>query len=118
MPDLSEKILPRLKAHRLLELDLGTEIIYPNYDGYSLLNLPGGICRLLGIPVFGSPPLADELLNPRMSHYRRVVLLVLDGLGLFRFQGYLQQGLGAAWKELLPQATLAPLTSSLPPLVT
>jgi hypothetical protein len=114
MPDLSEKWLPRLKAQRLPELDLGAEFVYPNYDGYSLLNLPGGICRLLGIPVFAALPLSDELLQPFMGHYRRVVLLVIDGLGLFRFQNYLQQGLGTAWKERLPQAALAPLTSVCP----
>lgn len=114
MPDLSDQFLPRLYAHRLPELDLGPEFTLPHYEGYSLLNLPGSICRLLGIPDFGAQPLADELLSPWMSQYRRVVLLVLDGLGLFRFQGYLQQGLGAAWKERLPQANLVPLTSSCP----
>ena len=114
MPDLSEKWLPRLKAHRLPGLDLGDEFVYPNYGGYSLLNLPGGICRLLGVSPFGALPLAEELLQPFMHPYRRVVLLVLDGLGVFRFQNYLQQGLGTVWKEHLPQASLAPLTSICP----
>ena len=114
MPDLSENFLPRLKAHRLPGLDLGAGSVYPNYEGYSLLNLPGGICRLLGVPPAGALPLADEMLQPYLRQYRRVVLLVLDGLGLFRFQAFLQQGLGSAWQERLPQASLTPLTSVCP----
>ncbi len=114
MPDLTEKFLTRLKADHLPGLDLGAGMVYPNYDGRSLLNLPASICRLLGIPDFGASPLEDELLHPFLDHYQHVILLVLDGLGLFRFQNFIRQGLGKVWEEKMPQASLVPITSICP----
>lgn len=114
MPDLSAAILPRLKAHRLPGLDLGEGMLYPNYAGYSLLNLPSTACRLLGIPNWGAPPLADELLAACGPEVRRVVLLLMDGLGWEMLTRYLGEGLGTAWADRLPGAVFSPLTSISP----
>lgn len=114
MADLSEKFLPSINAHRLPELDLGPDVLYPGYNGYSLLNLPASICRLLDLPGFGAEPLVNDLVRPFWGSYRRVVLIVLDGLGLFRFQNFIRQGLGKVWDQQMAQATLVPLTSICP----
>ena len=114
MPDLSPSLLPRLRAHRLPDLDLGEDVLYPNYGGYSLLNLPSGICRLLKIPAWGAPPLADEYLAACGPEVRRVILLVMDGLGWEMLTRYLQLGLGRAWAGRLPEAAFGPLTSISP----
>ena len=63
MADLTPSLLPILKSHRLPGLDFGEGMIYPKYDGNSILNIPSGICRLLGVPGLDSPPLAEELLK-------------------------------------------------------
>jgi hypothetical protein len=114
MSDLSSSLLPRLQAHRLPDLDLGEGALYPHYDGFSLLNLPAAICRWLGIPTRGARPLTDELLAACGPEVRRVVLLVMDGLGWDMLGRYLQLGLGQPWKERLPDGILSPLTSISP----
>ena len=114
MPDKSEKILPFISTHHLPGLDLGSDVISPNYEGYSLLNLPASICRLLGIPDFGGLPLKDELLNSTNHHFQRIVLFVLDGLGLYWFQSFLQNNPASVWNKWMPQASLVPLTTVSP----
>ena len=114
MPDLGEKFLPQLKAHRLPGIDLGPGSLYPNYEGYSLLNLPGSICHFLGTPDFGAPRMDQQLIEAIDRPYRRVVLFVLDGLGWFLFQKFLSQGIGTGWLERMDQASLVPLTTVCP----
>ena len=89
MPDITFDVLPRLRQHRLPGLDLGEDFIYPNYSGYSILNLPSTICRLVDAPDFGAPPLGEEILSYLGGRYRRVILILMDGLALHRFQHWL-----------------------------
>jgi hypothetical protein len=114
MPDLTADLLPRLQAHRLPGLDLGEGFLYPNYDGFSLLNIPASLCRLLGAPSFGAQPLADELLKACGGEYQRVILLVVDGLGYDLLLRLWEAGLGHIWKSFIPEGVFAPLTSICP----
>lgn len=116
MLDLTPNFLPRLDSHRMPDLDLGPLGYAPHYDGCSLANLPAGIFRLLGAELFDNmaPALDDALLGPLAGRYRRVVLGVIDGLGLEQFQAALADpeiGLAEALGE---EAVLAPLTSVVP----
>ncbi len=113
MPDLVDRLLPRLRAHALPGLEPGEGFVLPDYTGGSLLNLTASICALLGAPLPGVPLLAPDLLPPSASRYRRIVLLVVDGLGLDFFQRYLAQQ-RSVWEQRLPRAALAPLTSLAP----
>lgn len=113
MPDLTAQMLPRLKAHRLPELELGGDFIYPNYAGYSLLNIPASICQLLNVPALGAPPLASEILDQIGGPFRRVILLVMDGLGFELLNRFWQDGLGPDWMRATP-AVFTPLTSICP----
>jgi hypothetical protein len=113
MPDLTPALLPRLLSHRLPGLDLGGNYVYPHYSGYSLLNLTASICQALDAPLPGAIPLAADALPASGKTFRKVVLLVVDGLGLEAFRQHLGSS-GSVWAELLPQAAFAPLTSLAP----
>jgi hypothetical protein len=114
MPDLTVEIMTRLVRHRLPGLDLGDEFIYPNYDGFSILNLPGSVCRLLQVPDFGAPPLAEQLLAPLGEGIRRVILLLVDALSFLRLRKWMTDGTAPVWAGLAGEGIFAPLTSISP----
>ena len=111
MPDLTATLLPRVQQHRLPGLDLGNEMIHPNYTGLSILNIPTSLCHFLGVPPLGDGPLAPEILLPLGEGYQRLILVLMDALALHRFQLWMQD---SAWYELAQHGVLAPLTSVTP----
>lgn len=115
MPDLTDQLLPGLQAVRLPGLSLGDEFALPDYAGRSILNLPASICQLLGAPPLGEAPLAEEILSAVSGPpVRRVILVVMDALGLHSFRRWLAEGSGPVWGRLIDQGVLAPLTSVTP----
>lgn len=113
MPDLTPVQLPLLQSHRIPGLDLEGDFLFPDYSGRSLLNLVASACAVLSAPLEGRVPLVEDVLPLGGRKYRRVVLLVLDGLGLYSFQRFLRSS-PTVWSELLPRASLAPITSLAP----
>lgn len=113
MADFLESFLPDLIAYRLPGLELGEDVVYPAYHGRSLLNLPATILHILGVPGFQDRTLEPMLLEA-IGSARRVVLLVIDALGLDRFLSFMEQGLGAVWAPLRAEGIFAPLTSISP----
>lgn len=108
-----------LQSHRLPGLDLGEGMLYPHYKGYSLANLPSTICRWLEVPEPETPPLAHHYLDSLANTYDRVLLLLVDGLGLEFFQRYLEFERSRfpherVWKDLLAEGLLFPMTSIVP----
>lgn len=119
MPNLVSQLLPKLEANRLPGLDAGAQAFYPNYADQSLANLPASICRWLGVPQFGLPPVAEPILSAFDGPFRNVILLLVDGLGLGQFERFIEISQRATgrfniWQRLLSQSTLAPLTSIVP----
>lgn len=114
MSDLTSFLLPRLRAHRLPGLDLGGEFVYPKYADQSILNLPGSVCRWLGIPDFGAPALIPEILGPLGENAQRVILILMDALALHRLQRWMADGTAPIWGRLAEEGLLAPLTSITP----
>ena len=118
MADLNSELIPRLQSHRLAGLDLGTDFIYPEYAGQSISNLPSSICRIFGVPPLAGNPLLPQILDPILEmgggEIRRVVLILIDALGLRLFQQYLDQNKAPLWKRLVNQGLFAPLTSITP----
>lgn len=119
MPSLINNILPLLEAHRLPELDIGENIIYPHYKGYSICNLPSSICNWLGVPPFDTPLLSKTLLDTSSVSIKNVVLIIIDGLGFDWFLRFCKSGDENfpgiyAWDYILSEGTLAPLTSVVP----
>lgn len=117
MIDLTPSYLPGLLHNKIADLDLSPGHVTPAYDGWSLLNIPGGIQQLLGLPagtqpLDGLPTMAPEILPAGAEPAQGVIMLVLDGLGLYTLQRCLGQGLGAVWQDL--PGRLYPLTSICP----
>lgn len=114
MADLTERFMPRIKANRLPGMDLGTDFIYPDYAGGSILNIPSSLCRLLGASDFGAALLYPEISSALGGEVKRVVFILMDGLGLRRLRQWLAEGLTPVWKTLVEQGVLVPLTSIVP----
>ncbi|MCD4672760.1 MAG: alkaline phosphatase family protein [Anaerolineaceae bacterium] len=116
MINLVPEFLPEITAHRLPNLDLGENAVHPYYHGYSLGNLPASICQWLGAPPFGAAPLKENLHDKLGNHYKNVILVLVDGLGLNWFEDVRKNNpsLAQIWDDMLEQATLAPLTSVVP----
>lgn len=115
MPDLTAQLLPRLKDHRIPELALPAEFVQPNYQGFSILNTPNSICKLLGAPVKNqTPALSEEILAPLGGEVEKVLLILMDALALHRFQAWMAAQPELVWHQFVQQGVLAPLTSITP----
>ncbi len=119
MPNLIPQLLPHLESHRIAGLDAGLKAVYPYYDRQSLANLPASVCHWLGVPGFGNQPLCDPILAAAGGPFRRVIVLVVDGLGLEQFERFIHMGMDnsggySLWPRLLSDGILAPLTSVVP----
>jgi hypothetical protein len=114
MPDLTRKLIPTLKSHRLPGLELGGDLVYPEYDGRSLLNVPSSICRWLGAPTLGARPLAAQYTQAIGTSYQKVILILIDALGLERLLSLVKAGSLPVWEKLAERGILAPLTSIAP----
>ena len=89
--------------------------VLPHYDGLSIANIPATIALLLGDDLPGAlPPLPRELWADWLPGLRRVVLVVLDALGLRMLQRRWDAGQGQAFLDLTGAGRLVPLTSVFP----
>lgn len=115
MPDLTDQLMPRLRQHRLPELNLPEEFIQPNYTGLSILNTPNTICKLLGIPAVNNiPALIPEILAPLDGEVRKVLLILMDALALHRLRAWIAARPDMVWHQFIENGVLAPLTSIAP----
>jgi predicted AlkP superfamily pyrophosphatase or phosphodiesterase len=114
MPDLTPDLLPILRSHRLPGIELGGNLIYPNYEGRSLLNVPSSICRWLGAPNFGEKPLDPQFTQTLETNYQNVILILIDALSLERLITLVSAGSLPVWGQLTEKGILAPLTSITP----
>jgi hypothetical protein len=89
--------------------------VMPHYDGLSIANLPATVAALLGEDLPGAlPSLPHELWADWAPGLRRVVLIVLDALGLRMLQDMWRRGEGQAFSCLAEAGSLVPLTSIFP----
>ena len=114
MPDLTPELLPALSSHRLPGLELGGDLIYPDYEGRSLLNVPASICRWLGAPTLGAKPLVSQFTQTLENKYQNVILILIDALSLERLTTLVNAGSLPVWGKLAEKGILAPLTSITP----
>jgi hypothetical protein len=115
MPDLTAKILPRLQDTKIPGITLPTELIHPQYDGYSILNTPNSICKLLGAaPKNGIPTLNPEILNPLGDGIDKALVILMDALALHRLKNWIEARPEMVWGKLADDGILAPLTSISP----
>jgi hypothetical protein len=115
MVDLTAEKLAELYKYRLPGFLLASnEVIYPNYPGASILNLPATVCSLLGVPSIASASLDASLIEPLGDNLRHVVLVLVDSLSFQRLQRWMADGTTPVWSRLAQQGVFAPLTSIVP----
>lgn len=107
-----------LASRQLSGLPAETGLLFPNYDGYCLSNLPAAVCSWLGAPPLGSAGLAGEYTANFHGDYEKVVFFLIDGMGL----GFLERCLGNGdlagrapiWNQLAGNGDVFALTSTSP----
>ena len=114
MVDIPADLISNIQSNRLPDLDLGDEFIYPKYDDQSILNVPGSICQLMGIPPISAPPLKADILSPLGEGVRKVILILMDALAFHRLQFWMVDNKDMVWNYLIADGLLAPLTSISP----
>lgn len=114
MADLTGERVAQLRNFRLPDFYLDEARVYPDYSGNSILNLPATICSWLGAPQIGAPALDPLLASHPGQAFQRVILILMDSLGLHRLQRWIQDGIAPIWGQLADQGLLAPLTSIVP----
>lgn len=99
-----------------LAAQLGDDVVWPRYDGYSIANLPATFAAILGAQMPGLAPLPAELWRDLARDVRRVVFVLVDALGYRRFRRALEADPGSGWRSLArsERGRLFPLTSVFP----
>jgi hypothetical protein len=110
----SASFLEKYRQHALPGIPRGAGQIHPFYDGYSIANLPAGICAWLGCPLPSARPLAAEFSGAFSASYSHVIFILVDGLGWDSLQSLRENDRTPAWEALLQSGQLLPLTSVAP----
>jgi hypothetical protein len=107
MVDLCSKLTPRLLSYRLPGLDLGEDFVYPEYSGQSIFNIPATVCHLFETPHLAGDPLSAQILEPvaklAEGEIHRVILVLMDAMGLRRLQQYLTRNETPLWNRLVSE---------------
>jgi hypothetical protein len=116
MSEISQNILYKIRNNPLPGLKLDPELLSPQYQGYSILNIPASAAGLLDTPGLSSAPLAPEIINPiqGQGEIKNIILILLDALGYDRFLNWLTEDPDLIWNQLQKDGMLAPLTSICP----
>lgn len=114
MTQISTTILNKIQETKISQLDFGNDLVMPNYDDLSLVNIPSTVSHLLSAPGFGKQPLDSQILEALGGPYRKVVLLLVDALGTHLFDPLLQTGGGNVWARYADRAIYTPITSICP----
>jgi hypothetical protein len=113
MPDLTNALLQKLRAHRLPGIDLGEDAQHPAYDGLSILNIPDSVCKWLGAPELPHPGLEIPELDELAQGVEQVVAVLVDAVALHRFLRWLN-GRATFLQPLVDDGFLGALTSIVP----
>jgi len=115
--NLADRIESTLRSNAPpLAAQLGDDVVWPRYDGYSIANLPATFASILGaqLPPPSAPPLPAELWRDLARDARRVVFVLMDALGYRRFRRALEADAHSSWRLLVERGRLFPLTSVFP----
>ncbi|MGC9523117.1 MAG: alkaline phosphatase family protein [Anaerolineae bacterium] len=92
---------------------LPAEFVWPRYEGRCVGNLGATAARLLGAELPGAlPPLAEDVLGDLVEGAKRVVLLVMDGLGWIQLRRAMAQHEDLVFHRLAERGRLVPLTTT------
>ncbi len=105
----------QIHAPRFTDLPLAPDQVAPHYAGWGLLNLPATLFHWLGVEnPLPHPPLAPEIRQALPERFRKVILVVVDGMGWHLIRRARQQGLLSMWQRWEAQGLVTPLTSITP----
>jgi hypothetical protein len=96
---------------RVNPLGQGQSVVFPDYGGYCISNIPALIGSVLGVSDDSAP--ISKLGSP-YDGYERVVFLVLDGFGYRKAQALFEAFPNSALRELGNVGSQVPLTSVYP----
>jgi hypothetical protein len=104
-----------LRDHHLPGLDdLPAHFIHPHYDAYSIANLPATVAGLLGVDFpAAAPALPAEHWADLAPNTRRVVLVILDGVGYHTLRAMVDRE-NPVLQRLVEAGRFLPLTSVFP----
>jgi hypothetical protein len=118
MTGLASEIEQAILHHRLPSLDGALpfgEFVIPNYDGYSIANVPATTAALLGVQLPGANPIPDPVWEAYADGVRCVVRVIIDALGYYRLQQFMATEPDTLFHRLLRRGgQLVPLTSVCP----
>ena len=114
MQSISIDNMARIKNEHRHDLPINNDMIFPFYEGLSLVNIPGTVAKLLGTPAFGQPSLDDSIMQSLDGPYNKVILLLVDALGFNLFNRLLQHDKLSMWRRHYENAIFSPITSVCP----
>ncbi|MBU1049762.1 alkaline phosphatase family protein [Candidatus Bipolaricaulota bacterium] len=106
-----DNLIERQLLGRANPLEQGQSVVFPDYRGYCISNIPSLIASLLGVHEGHSP--LGKIAEP-FSGYERIVFLILDGFGFRKAQALFEEFPDAALKRLGESGCHIPLTSVYP----
>ena len=86
-------------------------MVFPDYTGYCIVNIPSLIGSVLGINEHHSPTAA---LGKQFDGFQRIVFIILDGFGYRKAQALLKEHPDSALRKLGEDGCQVPLTSVYP----
>jgi hypothetical protein len=108
-------ILKHLRSPRSLTgIDLPSNFVLPNYDGYGLSNVPASVLDHFGAGGTGTPPLAADAIGDTLKGCRKVVVLLVDALGYLALRDQMRDDRSLGLNELRRRGRFVPLTSAFP----
>ncbi|MCJ7824529.1 MAG: hypothetical protein MUP44_06485, partial [Anaerolineales bacterium] len=113
MTDHTNALLQKLRAHHLPEIDLGQNAQHPAYDGLSILNVPGSVCKWLGASALPHPALEIPELDALAEGVEQIVAVLVDAVALHRFLHWLE-GRAKFLQPLVDDGFLGAITSIVP----
>ncbi len=91
-------------------------LVWPRYGGRSVGKLAATVCQALGAPDVLSPgalaSLAPALIDDMLDGVRRVVLLIMDGMGWKTLQRVMALDEGLVFSDLARRGRLFPMTTT------
>jgi hypothetical protein len=113
MTDLMGSTWEKIGANTSPEMDLGNDVVFPAYDGLSLLNIPASLARWLGASPLPHPALALPALDDMANGVDQILIILVDGLGFDPFRSWINDT-AAPFQPLVERGLLVPLTSVVP----
>lgn len=114
MLDLTSSILQQITGSSPQYLLPEGDFIFPQYQGFSILNIPPSLGSLLNTSGFSAPTLDPAIMGPINGKTQNVILILLDALSYHRFVSWIEEEKDMIWNSLLKQGSLVPLTSITP----